>query len=229
VTVPRQWLERCQYANTSRPAIGGPKIAYQSHVCAREVRVIGRKANTWVLCRWRRHCYRRRTGLDLVEVSPDAGRQCARSSIMVSFAMQDKRGREQKKRVIQVKEIRAPKTENDYLVKSRQVRFLEEEQSQSEHAISWTSMSMFSVSRNLNGSCSICRPSQYRTGPADGGAHDHHGLSPETLSCATRHSRSRRPTDLLGRRGAIAPVNASLRRMVWPSAGLARDEPREDA
>jgi translation initiation factor IF-3 len=71
-------------------------------------------------------------GLDLVEVSPDAEPPVCKIIDYGKFRyQQDKRGREAKKkqRVIQVKEVRMrPKTEeNDYQVKSRQIRrFLEE-------------------------------------------------------------------------------------------------------
>jgi translation initiation factor IF-3 len=71
-------------------------------------------------------------GLDLVEVSPDAEPPVCKIIDYGKFRyQQDKRGREAKKkqRVIQIKEVRMrPKTEeNDYQVKSRQIRrFLEE-------------------------------------------------------------------------------------------------------
>ena len=71
-------------------------------------------------------------GLDLVEVSPDAEPPVCKIIDYGKYRyQQDKRGREAKKkqRVIQLKEVRMrPKTEeNDYQVKSRQIRrFLEE-------------------------------------------------------------------------------------------------------
>jgi translation initiation factor IF-3 len=71
-------------------------------------------------------------GLDLVEVSPDAEPPVCKIIDYGKYRyQQDKRGREAKKkqRVIQIKEVRMrPKTEeNDYQVKSRQIRrFLEE-------------------------------------------------------------------------------------------------------
>jgi translation initiation factor IF-3 len=71
-------------------------------------------------------------GLDLVEVSPDAEPPVCKIIDYGKFRyQQDKRGREAKKKqhVTQIKEVRMrPKTEeNDFQIKSRQIRrFLEE-------------------------------------------------------------------------------------------------------
>jgi hypothetical protein len=49
------------------------------------------------------------------------------------------------------------------------------------------------------------------------------------LSRAAQHSHSRELTELSGRHGTIALVDTSPQRMPWASAGMVRDEPREDA
>lgn len=111
----------------------GPKLRINRMIRAREVRVIGSEGeHLGVVPLEEAFTIAAAQGLDLVEVSPDAEPPVCKIIDYGKFRyMQDKRGREAKKkqRVIQVKEIRMrPKTEeNDYLVKSRQVRrFLEE-------------------------------------------------------------------------------------------------------
>jgi len=135
VTVPRQWLERgasMQIPPDPRKS-AGPKLRINRMIRAREVRVIGSEGeHLGVVPLEEAFGIATAQGLDLVEVSPDAEPPVCKIIDYGKFRyMQDKRGREAKKkqRVIQVKEIRMrPKTEeNDYLVKSRQVRrFLEE-------------------------------------------------------------------------------------------------------
>jgi translation initiation factor IF-3 len=100
---------------------------------AREVRVIGPEGeHLGVVPMEEAFAMATARGLDLVEVSPDAEPPVCKIIDYGKFRyQQDKRGREAKKkqRVIQVKEVRMrPKTEeNDYQVKSRQIRrFLEE-------------------------------------------------------------------------------------------------------
>jgi translation initiation factor IF-3 len=111
----------------------GPKLRINRMIRAREVRVIGSEGeHLGVVPLEEALGIAAAQGLDLVEVSPDAEPPVCKIIDYGKFRyMQDKRGREAKKkqRVIQVKEIRMrPKTEeNDYLVKSRQIRrFLEE-------------------------------------------------------------------------------------------------------
>jgi translation initiation factor IF-3 len=111
----------------------GPKLRINRMIRAREVRVIGSEGeHLGVVPLEEAFGIAAAQGLDLVEVSPDAEPPVCKIIDYGKFRyMQDKRGREAKKkqRVIQVKEIRMrPKTEeNDYLVKSRQIRrFLEE-------------------------------------------------------------------------------------------------------
>jgi len=111
----------------------GPKLRINRMIRAREVRVIGSEGeHLGVVPLEEALGIAVAQGLDLVEVSPDAEPPVCKIIDYGKFRyMQDKRGREAKKkqRVIQVKEIRMrPKTEeNDYLVKSRQIRrFLEE-------------------------------------------------------------------------------------------------------
>jgi translation initiation factor IF-3 len=100
---------------------------------AREVRVIGPEGeHLGVVPMEEAFAMAAARGLDLVEVSPDAEPPVCKIIDYGKYRyQQDKRGREAKKkqRVIQVKEVRMrPKTEeNDYQVKSRQIRrFLEE-------------------------------------------------------------------------------------------------------
>jgi len=106
----------------------GPKLRINRMIRAREVRVIGSEGeHLGVVPLEEAFGIATAQGLDLVEVSPDAEPPVCKIIDYGKFRyMQDKRGREAKKkqRVIQVKEIRMrPKTEeNDYLVKSRQVR-----------------------------------------------------------------------------------------------------------
>jgi translation initiation factor IF-3 len=135
VTVPRQWLERGPGMQTPPDPrkSAGPKLRINRMIRAREVRVIGSEGeHLGVVPLEEAFAIAAAQGLDLVEVSPDAEPPVCKIIDYGKFRyMQDKRGREAKKkqRVIQVKEIRMrPKTEeNDYLVKSRQVRrFLEE-------------------------------------------------------------------------------------------------------
>jgi len=135
VTVPRQWLERGASMQTP-PDLrksAGPKLRINRMIRAREVRVIGSEGeHLGVVPLEEAFGIAAAQGLDLVEVSPDAEPPVCKIIDYGKFRyMQDKRGREAKKkqRVIQVKEVRMrPKTEeNDYLVKSRQVRrFLED-------------------------------------------------------------------------------------------------------
>jgi translation initiation factor IF-3 len=110
-----------------------PKLRINRMIRAREVRVIGSEGeHVGVMPLDDAFAMAAAQGLDLVEVSPDAEPPVCKIIDYGKFRyMQDKRGREAKKkqRVIQVKEVRMrPKTEeNDYQVKSRQIRrFLEE-------------------------------------------------------------------------------------------------------
>jgi translation initiation factor IF-3 len=135
VPVPRPWPERgarMQIPPDPRKS-AGPKLRINRMIRAREVRVIGSEGeHLGVVPLEEAFAIAAAQGLDLVEVSPDAEPPVCKIIDYGKFRyMQDKRGREAKKkqRVIQVKEVRMrPKTEeNDYLVKSRQVRrFLEE-------------------------------------------------------------------------------------------------------
>ncbi|HXH10006.1 MAG TPA: translation initiation factor IF-3 [Alphaproteobacteria bacterium] len=100
---------------------------------AREVRVIGPEGeHLGILPMEEALAMATAQGLDLVEVSPDAEPPVCKIIDYGKFRyQQDKRSREAKKRqrVIHIKEVRMrPKTEeNDYQVKSRQIRrFLEE-------------------------------------------------------------------------------------------------------
>jgi translation initiation factor IF-3 len=100
---------------------------------AREVRVIGPEGDhIGVLPMEEALAMAAAQGLDLVEVSPDAEPPVCKIIDYGKFRyQQDKRGRESRKKqhVIHIKEVRMrPKTEeNDYQVKSRQIRrFLEE-------------------------------------------------------------------------------------------------------
>jgi translation initiation factor IF-3 len=110
-----------------------PKMRTNRMIRAREVRVIGPEGeHLGVVPMEEAFAMATARGLDLVEVSPDAEPPVCKIIDYGKFRyQQDKRGREAKKkqRVIQVKEVRMrPKTEeNDYQVKSRQIRrFLEE-------------------------------------------------------------------------------------------------------
>ncbi len=110
-----------------------PKMRINRMIRAREVRVIGPEGeHLGVVPLEEAFTMATARGLDLVEVSPDAEPPVCKIIDYGKFRyQQDKRGREAKKkqRVIQVKEVRMrPKTEeNDYQVKSRQIRrFLEE-------------------------------------------------------------------------------------------------------
>jgi translation initiation factor IF-3 len=110
-----------------------PKMRINRMIRAREVRVIGPEGeHLGVVPMEEAFAMATARGLDLVEVSPDAEPPVCKIIDYGKFRyQQDKRGREAKKkqRMIQVKEIRMrPKTEeNDYQVKSRQIRrFLEE-------------------------------------------------------------------------------------------------------
>jgi translation initiation factor IF-3 len=100
---------------------------------AREVRVIGPEGEHLGIMPMDEALEMAATqGLDLVEVSPDAEPPVCKIIDYGKYRyQQDKRGREAKKKqhVTQIKEVRMrPKTEeNDYQVKSRQIRrFLEE-------------------------------------------------------------------------------------------------------
>jgi translation initiation factor IF-3 len=133
--VPRPWPERgaCMQTLPDPRKSAGPKLRINRMIRAREVRVIGSEGeHLGVVPLEEAFAIAAAQGLDLVEVSPDAEPPVCKIIDYGKFRyMQDKRGREAKKkqRVIQVKEIRMrPKTEeNDYLVKSRQIRrFLEE-------------------------------------------------------------------------------------------------------
>jgi translation initiation factor IF-3 len=111
----------------------GPKLRLNRMIRAREVRLIGSEGeHLGVVPLDEALATATAQGLDLVEVSPDAEPPVCKIIDYGKFRyVQDKRGREAKKkqRVIQVKEIRMrPKTEeNDFQVKSRQIRrFLEE-------------------------------------------------------------------------------------------------------
>lgn len=111
----------------------GPKLRLNRMIRAREVRLIGSEGeHLGVVPLEEALAMAAAQGLDLVEVSPDAEPPVCKIIDYGKFRyVQDKRGREAKKkqRVIQVKEIRMrPKTEeNDFQVKSRQIRrFLEE-------------------------------------------------------------------------------------------------------
>jgi translation initiation factor IF-3 len=111
----------------------GPKLRLNRMIRAREVRLIGSEGeHLGVVPLDEALATAAAQGLDLVEVSPDAEPPVCKIIDYGKFRyMQEKRGREAKKkqRVIQVKEVRMrPKTEeNDYQVKSRQIRrFLEE-------------------------------------------------------------------------------------------------------
>jgi translation initiation factor IF-3 len=110
-----------------------PKLRINRMIRAREVRVIGSEGeHLGVVPMEEAFAMAAARGLDLVEVAPDAEPPVCKIIDYGKFRyMQDKRGREAKKkqRVMQVKEVRLrPKTEeNDYQVKSRQIRrFLEE-------------------------------------------------------------------------------------------------------
>jgi translation initiation factor IF-3 len=110
-----------------------PRLRLNRMIRAQEVRVIGSEGeHLGIVPLEEAFAMAAARGLDLVEVSPDAEPPVCKIIDYGKFRyMQDKRGREAKKkqRVIQVKEVRMrPKTEeNDYQVKSRQIRrFLEE-------------------------------------------------------------------------------------------------------
>jgi translation initiation factor IF-3 len=110
-----------------------PKLRINRMIRAREVRVIGSEGeHLGIIPLEEAFAMATAQGLDLVELSPDAEPPVCKIIDYGKFRyMQDKRGRDAKKkqRIIQVKEIRMrPKTEeNDYQVKSRQIRrFLEE-------------------------------------------------------------------------------------------------------
>jgi translation initiation factor IF-3 len=110
-----------------------PKMRTNRMIRAREVRVIGPEGeHLGIVPMEEAFAMATARGLDLVEVSPDAEPPVCKIIDYGKYRyQQDKRGREAKKkqRVIQVKEVRMrPKTEeNDYQVKSRQIRrFLEE-------------------------------------------------------------------------------------------------------
>jgi len=110
-----------------------PKLRINRMIRAREVRVIGSEGeHLGIIPLEEAFTMATAQGLDLVELSPDAEPPVCKIIDYGKFRyMQDKRGRDAKKkqRIIQVKEIRMrPKTEeNDYQVKSRQIRrFLEE-------------------------------------------------------------------------------------------------------
>jgi translation initiation factor IF-3 len=135
MAVLRQWPEGGASMLTSPDSrkSATPKLRINRMIRAREVRVIGSEGeHLGVVPMDEAFAMAAAQGLDLVEVSPDAEPPVCKIIDYGKFRyMQDKRGREAKKkqRVIQVKEVRMrPKTEeNDYQVKSRQIRrFLEE-------------------------------------------------------------------------------------------------------
>lgn len=110
-----------------------PKLRINRMIRARDVRLIGSEGeHLGVIPLEDAFAMATAQGLDLVELSPDAEPPVCKIIDYGKFRyMQDKRGRDAKKkqRIIQVKEVRMrPKTEeNDYQVKSRQIRrFLEE-------------------------------------------------------------------------------------------------------
>jgi len=122
-----------QIPSDSRKSAAGPKLRLNRMIRAREVRLIGSEGeHLGVVPLDEALTMAAAQGLDLVEVSPDADPPVCKIIDYGKFRyQQDKRGREAKKKQhsVQVKEVRMrPKTEeNDYQVKSRQIRrFLEE-------------------------------------------------------------------------------------------------------